>query len=127
MLTNSDHYHQLDRALVATLLGAAPMVGNDAPRDLAPYAGHYEAVLAHLDVTVGPDGLRLDISTPARAVWNPGEPPGPPQTTRLAFRDDDRVVCLDLPYAGHRGEFLRGPGGEVEWMRWDGRIARRTG
>lgn len=126
MLTNSDHDHQLDRVIMTELLGTDEDLIPYAPDEPSLYAGHYEAVLADLDVTVAADHLRLDVATPRRAMWNRAEDPGPPRSTRLAFRDLDRVVGLDLPFRGHRGEFLRGDDGTVEWFRWDGRIARRS-
>jgi CubicO group peptidase (beta-lactamase class C family) len=126
MLTNSDHDHQLDRVIMTELLGSDTDQSAYVPDDLSPYAGRYEAVLADLEVTVAGDHLRLDVATPSRAMWNRGEDPGPPRSTRLAFRDPDRVICLDLPFSGHRGEFLFGDDGKVEWLRWDGRIARRS-
>jgi hypothetical protein len=54
------------------------------------------------------------------------ELPRPP-TVRLGFVAPDRVVGLDPPFGGARGEFLRGPGGAIEWFRWGGRIHRRDG
>jgi CubicO group peptidase (beta-lactamase class C family) len=125
MLTNSDHEHQLDRVIRAELLGPDPAPTGFAPDDLSSYAGHYEAVLAELDVTVDDDHLRLEVATPRRALWSPDEDPPQSRSTRLAFRDQDRVVAVDMPYTGHRGEFVRGRDGAVEWFRWDGRIAGR--
>ena len=127
LLTNSDHHHQLDRIAVRTLLGDAPLGSDYRPADLAPYAGHSEAVLAELYVVAGDDGLSLQISTPVRSMWDPTEPPPAPEWTKLRFRDEDRVVALDMPWTGHRAEFVRDDAGEVAWLRWDGRIARRTG
>ena len=127
MLTNADHHHQLDRAIREHLLGIEPIDEPfvPAPDVLAGYAGHYESVLVDLDVVVEDGTLRLDVATPARARWNPSDEPAPPSPTRLVFRDADRVQALDLPLKGHRGEFVRGADGSVEWLRWDGRIARR--
>jgi hypothetical protein len=125
MLTNSDHHHQLDRRLLAALLGEEQPSKPFVPADLRQYEGRYEQVLADLDVHVDGDHLRLDVSTPEKAKWNPDDASGPPVPTRLAFRDDDRVLALDMPWEGHRGEFLRGDAGAIEWFRWDGRISRR--
>jgi CubicO group peptidase (beta-lactamase class C family) len=126
MLTNSDHHHQLDRRIMAALLGDDEPVQPFTPADLHEYGGRYEAVLADLEVVVDGDQLRVDVSTPEGAKWNRDDDTEPAVPTRLAFRDPDRVVALDMPWAGHRGEFLRGDDGEVAWFRWDGRIARRV-
>jgi CubicO group peptidase (beta-lactamase class C family) len=126
MLTNCDHHHQLDRVLLDEFLGrdTTPLAAN--PEDLSEYCGKYEAILAELTIAVDGDTLRADVGTPEKAAWNAGEDPGPPVPTRLAFRDADRVVAMDDPWTGHRGEFVRDSAGAIEWFRWDGRLARRT-
>jgi CubicO group peptidase (beta-lactamase class C family) len=127
LLTNSDHHHQLDRLLKTRLLGPDdPATAAFVPDDLFAYVGSYEAVLAALRVTIVDGALCVDVATPASAVWNAGEAPPEPEPTRLAFRDEDRVEALDMPFTGHRGEFIRSGTGEVVWFRWDGRIARRV-
>jgi len=125
LLTNSHHEHQLDRVVLAGLLGSTGDQADFSPGDLSEFAGRYQAVLAELEVTVVEAGLRLSVSTPARALWDPNEEAPPPQSTALRFRDRDRVVALDMPYTGHRGEFVRDEEGRVAWFRWDGRIAGR--
>jgi hypothetical protein len=52
----------------------------------------------------------------------PGEPPPP---TRLSLHQDERVIGVDAPYKGARGEFLRDASGAIEWLRFGGRIAKR--
>jgi CubicO group peptidase (beta-lactamase class C family) len=126
LLTNSDHHHQLDRVIQSLLMGAEDRAAWFEPGDLEAYAGRYEAVLADLEVSIDDHGLRVDVSTPQRAMWNRDEDPAPPIPTRLAFRDADRVEALDMPFIGHRGEFVRNDSGGVEWFRWDGRVARRV-
>jgi CubicO group peptidase (beta-lactamase class C family) len=126
MLTNAEHHHQLDRAIRECLLGPDPLEPHAPTADaLDEYAGHYESVLADLDVVVDGGALRLDVSLPRRALWNADDAVPPPASTRLVFRDADRVQALDAPYTAHRGEFVRGDDGQVAWFRWDGRLARR--
>ncbi|MEA3076764.1 MAG: hypothetical protein QOF60_1672 [Actinomycetota bacterium] len=131
MLTNAEHHHQLDHVLVRHFLGTGqPDSAGPAfvPDSLSPYCGTYDAALYEATVDIdGAGGLRATVSVPERAVWLRGEAPPPADVTRLAFRPGiaDRVVALDPPFAGNRAEFVRGPGGEVEWFRWDGRIAKR--
>jgi len=126
MLTNCDHHHQLDRVLLNEFLGrdTTPLAVN--PENLSEYCGKYEPILAELTIVVDGDMLRADVATPEKAVWNAGEDPGAPVPTRLTFRDADRVVAVDDPWTGHRGEFVRDGTGAIEWFRWDGRLARRT-
>jgi len=125
LLTNAHHEHQVDRVLLSGLLGDSEAAAPFEPGDLGGFEGHYEAVLAELEVTVGDGGLVLSVATPARAQWDRSQEPEAPRSTRLAFRDPDRVIGLDMPFTGHRGEFLRDPDGHIAWFRWDGRIARR--
>ena len=129
MLTNAEHHHQLDRAIRECLLGEDEVGGPFVPEvsTLEEYAGRYESVLVDLSVVVDDGALRLDVATPRRALWSPDDEVAPPNPTRLVFRDADRVRALDMPYTGHRGEFVRGGDGRVEWLRWDGRLARRVG
>lgn len=126
MLTNAEHHHQLDRAIRECLLGTDTATTPFEPAALDEYVGHYESVLADLDLVVdeGGDGLRVDVSTPRRALWSAEDEAQPAKSTRIGFRDADRVRALDMPFTGHRGEFVRGASGEVEWFRWDGRLAR---
>jgi hypothetical protein len=105
---------------------AEPFVPTSA--ELDEYVGHYESVLVDLDVVAddATAGLRVEVSTPRRALWSPDDEVQPAKPTRLVFRDADRVRAFDMPFTGHRGEFVRNSNtGEVEWFRWDGRIARR--
>jgi CubicO group peptidase (beta-lactamase class C family) len=130
MLTNSgDHEHQLDRVIQREVLGPDPQVQvGYEPVRFDEYSGRYEAVLADLTVREGDEGLVLEVATPRRAMWNPDEEPDPPRSTRLQFRDGalHRVTAVDSPFSGHRGEFVRGPDGQIAFFRWDGRLARRV-
>jgi CubicO group peptidase (beta-lactamase class C family) len=126
LLTNSHHEHQLDRVVIASLLGPPEFASDYRPPDLTEFEGTYAAVLAELEVRSEGEGLVASVSTPQRALWNQQEEPPPPKQTRLAFRDHDRVVALDMPYTGHRAEFVRDSDGRVAWFRWDGRLAART-
>ena len=125
LLTNSHHEHQLDRVVLSGLLGRVAPEVNHEPADLEEYVGRYEAVLAELDVAVVDGRLRLTVATPQRALWDQSEPPPPARSTAIGFRDPDRIVALDMPYTGHRGEFVRDDRDQVAWFRWDGRLARR--
>jgi len=43
-------------------------------------------------------------------------PPTPPPM-RLGFADKDRIMILDGPMKGGRGEFIRKPDGSIGWLR----------
>jgi CubicO group peptidase (beta-lactamase class C family) len=89
------------------------------------YAGRYEATLETLEVSVVGEGLSIVGRRPERASAAPRPVPIPVPAARLAFTDDDRTVVLDGARRGERVEFLRDDRGRIEWLRWDGRLARR--
>ncbi len=90
------------------------------------YAGVYQAVLARLEVRADDAGLVVMDTTPERGFAETRHRPIPLAPARLDFTGPDATAVLDGPRRGERAEFLRGADGHVEWMRWDGRIARRT-
>ncbi len=89
------------------------------------YEGSYHAVLAHLRVTTGPDGAHVVDETPERQFAERRLRPLPPEPARIVFYASDRAVVAEGTHRGERCEFLRGESGSIEWLRWDGRIARR--
>ena len=91
------------------------------PGNAADFEGEYEATLARL--TVGRDGSAL-VVLEATSTGRTQVPLGT-DGMHLGFFEPDRAVVLHGPRQGETTEFLRGPSGEVEWMRWDGRLARR--
>ena len=93
---------------------------------LGEYAGVYQAVLARLEVTERDGRLLVTDVTPERQFAERDHRPLPAQPCALAFVARDATVVLDGPSRGERAEFLRGADGTIEWMRWDGRIARRV-
>ena len=104
----------------------APEVAAMAPQpDLAEYAGTYQATLATLEVERGPAGLIARDTSPQRQFAERRHQPLPSEAVDLVFVGQDATVITNGPHAGERSEFLRGTDGRIEWMRWDGRIARR--
>ena len=93
--------------------------------NLNEFAGEYHAVLARLRVDVAGDGLLVkDISAP-RAGSDPRQQPIALPPAPLLFTAADAAAVLDGSRKGERVEFLRAADGRIEWLRWDGRIARR--
>jgi CubicO group peptidase (beta-lactamase class C family) len=92
--------------------------------ELAAFAGKYRAALDTVELSVGTDGLTLAVTERVNLLGVQPQPSLPPPT-RLAFRDPDRVLGVDAPFKGARGEFLRDPEGRVTWLRWGGRIHAR--
>ncbi len=104
---------------------AGPAALSLGETDLAAYAGYYESRLSDVEISVKDGGLVMqgypkggfpDETSPA--------PPVPPPA-RFAVIGPDQVIGLESPVKDLRGEFLRGPDGEIVWFRWGGRILRR--
>lgn len=131
VLTNSDRggviTAEATRWAVETFLGVRwpePEIYHLAPAELAAYAGRYEGVLADLDLVLEGEALVLKLR-PKGGFPRKDSPPRPaPPPARLGFYAPDRVIALDLPLKGSRGEFLRNPDGTVAWFRFGGRLYR---
>ena len=131
VLTNSDRggaiNTEVTRWAVEAFLGVKwpePAVYNRPPEELALYAGRYEGALADVELTVEGGWLVLR-QRPKGGFPRKNSPPRPaPPPSRLGFYAKDRVVALDQPLKGSRGEFLRGPDGSITWFRFGGRLFR---
>lgn len=104
----------------------APVVATGLWVDTSEYEGVYQSVLARLEVRAEGGGLLATDMTPERSLSERRHKPIPLPPARLLFTGPDATAVLDGPRRGERAEFLRGADGKVEWMRWDGRIARRV-
>jgi len=92
---------------------------------LNAYAGSYDAALDRSDLTVQDGALRLQAH-PKGGFPTPDSPPGePPPPTRVAFYAEDKIIALDEPFKGARGEFLRRPDGSIAWFRFGSRVHAR--
>jgi CubicO group peptidase (beta-lactamase class C family) len=92
---------------------------------LETYTGSYTAAIDDVALSVRDGSLVLDQTR--RMDLMGARPIAPtPGPVRLGFVGEDRVVGLDAPSEGARGEFLRAADGSMEWFRWGGRIHRRA-
>ncbi len=93
---------------------------------LQEFAGRYATALNDVDISLQNGSLIAQV-TPKGGFPKADSKAGPvPPPTRLSIREDDQVIALDPPFKGGRGEFLRGKDGEIEWVRFGGRILRRA-
>lgn len=131
VLTNSDTGREARQTIADRCqqhflgFGKPEPVAITSPQDLSEYAGIYQSVLARLEVRIQPEALTVADVSPERGYAERRHRPIPLPPAQLAFTGTDATAVLDGPRKGERAEFLRGPGGRIEWMRWDGRIARR--
>jgi CubicO group peptidase (beta-lactamase class C family) len=92
---------------------------------LRQYEGTYRATLATIEVRVDGEAIVATDATPERQFAERGHRPVPAAPARLTFIAPDRAAVLDGARRGERAEFLRDGSGALEWLRWDGRLARR--
>jgi CubicO group peptidase (beta-lactamase class C family) len=138
VLTNSHLGHQLDSVVVdwalETLVGAKkakPEPIDIGKKKLEALAGAYKqgGVTLHLE----PAGKRLKLTSvvpPQMLEEQPDLAVILPPPVRLDVVANEktmtRVVAIDKPLAGRRGEFIRDDDGNVAWFRWGGRTAVRA-
>ncbi len=92
---------------------------------LATYVGRYDAPEDWVELTLQ-DGSLILQSHPKGGFPTPDLPPGEtPPPTRVAFWDADKIIALDEPFKGSRGEFLRNPDGSIAWFRFGSRVHAR--
>jgi CubicO group peptidase (beta-lactamase class C family) len=95
--------------------------------DLDEYEGQYESWMTSLEVSVDRDARRLVLQPrPKGGFPTKGSPPGPtPPPTPFALWSADRIVGLEPPFKGAAAEFVRDEHGQIAWLRFGGRLARR--
>lgn len=95
---------------------------------LKHYAGRYVAHLTERDLRVVNGKLMLQTTnlgrfpTPTSPVH--GDPVDAPVEIALYARD--RAFVISDGVLGARGEFLRNARGNIEWLRWGGRLHRKV-
>jgi CubicO group peptidase (beta-lactamase class C family) len=87
------------------------------------YADRYRAELSDAELELADTGLVYRTFSHNKLNVQP-KPPDPPPS-RVAFTSDARFTLLDGPLKDTRGEFLRGPDGNVLYLRVGGRVYRR--
>lgn len=95
-------------------------------RELAAFAGRYGSTLFEVTLAVQDAQLWLQLESKGGFPTKDSPPPAEPLSPRmrLGFYDHDRVIVIDPPMKGERGEFLRDPDGEIAWFRFWGRVNR---
>jgi hypothetical protein len=129
VLTNADSGGQLtrevERLVLAAVLGVEdpePTLRKRSAAELEAYIGRYETPMRAVLIAAADGGLILEVvpgelspdSVPERTI----------QQAQAKFYEDDRIVAVDGPLEGTRGEFLRDPDGQIAWFRM-GRAYRR--
>jgi CubicO group peptidase (beta-lactamase class C family) len=130
VLTNSSRGGEVHRKTVKKALelhlGVKDLPPEPQPQDgleVDRYAGRYLDAFKTWGIALEPSGRRLrgrfEFLDPD------GDSPVPPPF-HLAFFDTDRVVIQGGRLAGLTAEFLRDKAGRVHWIRYGGRILKRS-
>jgi hypothetical protein len=91
--------------------------------ELAPYTGDYVmAPTGDIFNFTAKDGVMVLTHTIGDYSSIMDTPPDPYPPMQAAIFDTDRYILLDDPFKDVKGEFMRGPGGKVAWMRIGGRV-----
>jgi hypothetical protein len=92
---------------------------------LRQYVGKYDSMAEILE-------LRFEVNEIVLYTQNkggfptPATPPMPnPPPVKIALYGEDKLVVIEEPLKGNRGEFLRSKTGEIEWLRFGGRVHRK--
>jgi len=136
VLTNAHRGAELHHEVVRWALEAYLGLVEDEPQALdlsgerlAEYLGTYRTMLSTFEVT-DEDGelavrtVKVDMPAAFRSAESPPPPLPPPAQIRLV--SPDGFVVTGGPARGGRGFFRRDPSGQVAWMNFGGRLARRV-
>ena len=131
-LTNSDEgsvlYGDLRVSAIQRYLGITwpetPQMKMSEAQLLA-YTGRYDSPETQRELYLQ-DGVLMLQSISKGGFPTPDTPPHgePPPPTRLAFWGADKIIALDDPFKGSRGEFLRNADGTIAWFRFGSRVHR---
>lgn len=109
------------------LVEPEPLPREATEETLRPLVGRYIAALSDVELTLA-DGALMLQSIPKGGFPDPARStPAPPSPrVRVVPIADDILLALDEPFKGGKVEILRHPDGSIGWLRFGGRIARRT-
>ncbi|MBN9389964.1 MAG: beta-lactamase family protein [Chloroflexi bacterium] len=93
--------------------------------EFGAYTGEYRAILSRVAIELKDGELYLQ-STSQGGFPKPDSPATPtPPPVRLAFTSPDEAMMLDFPFKGGIIAFIRNEAGEIEWVRFGGRIHKK--
>jgi CubicO group peptidase (beta-lactamase class C family) len=130
VLTNSSRGGEVHRKVVKRALEhylgikvEPPKVGGANGADIEKYAGRYMDAFKEYAIDVEPAGNRLRGHF---EIFDAEDDDPVPPPFKLAFYEPDRVVIQGGRLDGLTADFLRDKAGRVQWLRYAGRIYRRS-
>lgn len=123
VLTNANRgsalHHEITAWALRHYLAASepePVLLSLPTEALAGYCGRYSAPLWDIDVRASDGELVLQITRKGGFPTKDSPPPPSPPPVRVGIYGQDRLVVLDEPLKGERGEFRRRPDGSIGWL-----------
>lgn len=135
VLTNADRGSLLHAEIVKWalehylgLVESDPQPLQMSADDLAAREGLYVGAgsTSDLKLSLQDGSLIMEVILKGGFPTAASPPPPTPPPMRLGFADKDRVMILDGPMKGGRGEFIRKPDGSIGWLRISRLRARQT-
>jgi CubicO group peptidase (beta-lactamase class C family) len=134
VLTNGQRGHELGTDVLAwslkELLGLAkpaPATKAIGAKAAAEYAGRYQVTFGDYVVTPENGGLLVSLEPKKELLEaDPDLVAQLPPPVPIKFVGKDRAVVVGDYVAGSKVEFFRDDDGNVEWLRFGGRINRKT-
>jgi CubicO group peptidase (beta-lactamase class C family) len=124
--TNTDVLLEDALKIFFNLSKAKPKVLDIDAQKIQEYLGHYENIEMVLTVSEKKGKLRLSFKHKG-GFPTPDSPPMPvPDPARIGFYEEGKFIVLKGAMAGERGEFMRTTDGNLVWLRFSGRIHRKS-
>jgi CubicO group peptidase (beta-lactamase class C family) len=108
------HFTQLEEATLD--------IYTPSEQTLIAYSGFYDTAFATVDLKVQHGELVAQVTYKCGFPTPDAPPPPKVPPVRCAFYKDDRMVVIDAPLQGYRGEFIAATGGGPAWLRFNGRL-----
>jgi CubicO group peptidase (beta-lactamase class C family) len=86
------------------------------------YVGRYEATIATVELSLQAGELMAQVTYKSGLPTKEAPPPPLVPPVRLAFYRENRMIVVDPPIQGYRGELLRSAQGEIAWLRFNGHL-----
>jgi hypothetical protein len=124
--TNTDNLLEAALKIYFDLSIAKPKALELASENVQEFLGRYENIEMVLTLAAKKGKLRLSFEHKG-GFPTPDSPPMPvPDPIRIGFYGEDKFIVLKGAMSGERGEFLRSVDGSLEWLRFGGRIHRKS-
>lgn len=133
VFTNSDHGRdvcaEITNAALKEYFGIKPEPARilRLPKSkLSEYCGRFEVPTIVCDIVASGSGLKLKMLDKGGYPTPASPPEDQPPPVPVKFYSEDKIMGIKSPYKTLRGEFLRGPGGKVQWLRLFSRVFNRV-